>query len=93
MKLPVVNRNEYTIYLEFYNNMYWLHTDVFKWTAEVKKDYVRELNQLQILLNAPLYGIVDNPKLGKFGRSLGFAFVNNVVGNDNRVYQIYVRSL
>ena len=93
MKLPVVNRPEYTIYLEFFNNMYWLHSDVYKWSAETKKNYIRELNQLQMLLEAPLYGVVDNPKLGKFGTTIGFSFLQNVIGNDNNLYQIYVRSL
>jgi len=92
MKIPVVNRNEYVIYLEFFDNLYWLHTDVYKWTAEIKKDYVRELNQLQDLLNAPLYGIVNNNKLGKFGKSIGFSFLKSVKGVDNFLYQIYTRS-
>jgi hypothetical protein len=93
MKIPVVNRLEYTQYLEYFNEMYWLHTDVFKWSAEVKKNYVRELNQLQSLLNAPLYGLVDNDKLGKFGETIGFVYVKDLIGNDGNVYKIYTRSL
>lgn len=92
MKIPVVNRKEYTIYLEFFNSMYWLHTDVYKWTAEIKKNYIRELNQVQDLLDAPLYGIVNNSKLGKFGESIGFSFLKSVRGVDNSLYQIYTRS-
>jgi hypothetical protein len=93
MKIPIVQTNEFILYLEYFNKMYWLHTDVFKWSAEVKKNYVRELNKLQSLLNAPLYGLVDNDKLGKFGETIGFVYVKDLIGNDGNVYKIYTRSL
>ena len=93
MKLPVVNRPEYIIYLELFCNYYWIHTDVFKWSAETKRHYIRELNQLQLLLDAPLYGLVDNEKLGKFGTTIGFKYIKDLLGNDGRMYKIYTRSL
>lgn len=93
MKIPVVNRTDYTMYLEVFNNLYWLHTDVYKWSSKIKKEYIKELDQLQSLLNSPLYGVVNNNKLGKFGKVLGFSFLKSVTGIDNLSYQIYVRSL
>jgi hypothetical protein len=93
MKIPIVLRDNYTIYIEWFNNLVFIHTDVFKWTAEVKKNYIRDLNLLQSLLNLPLYGLVDNDKLGKFGESIGFKFVKTVIGDDGNTYQIYLRSL
>ena len=95
MKIPVVNRKEYTQYLEYFNDMYWLHTDVYKWSVEIKKDYIRDLNQLQLLLNDNLFGLVEdwNSKLGKFGQSIGFNFVQDLKGNDGNMYKIYMRSL
>ena len=92
-KFPVVNRQEYIMYLELFSNLYWLHTDVFKWSAEIKKHYIKDLNQLQSLLNAPLYGLVDNDKLGKFGETLGFRYIRDLLGNDGHMYKIYTRSL
>lgn len=93
MKLPVVQRPEYIMYLEYANDMFWLHTDVWKWTAEVKKDFVRNLDRLQDLLNVPIYGLVDNEKLGKFGETIGFIFLQFIKGNDGNVYKVYSRSL
>jgi len=93
MKIPIVLRDNYTIYIEWFNNLVFIHTDVFKWTAEVKKNYIRDLNLLQSLLNLPLYGLVDNDKLGKFGESIGFKFGDYTVGNDGNTYKIYYRSL
>lgn len=92
-KFPVVNRQDYIIYLELFSNLYWLHTDVFKWSAEIKKHYVRDLNQLQLLLDSPLYGMVDNNKLGKFGTIIGFNYLQDLVGKDGNTYQIYKRNL
>jgi hypothetical protein len=91
-KIPIVNREEYILYLEFFSNLYWLHTDVFKWSASIKKKYIRDLDILQYLLNAPLYGLVDNEKLGKFGETLGFKFIKPLLGKDGNTYKIYTRS-
>jgi hypothetical protein len=95
MKTPVVNRPDYIIYLEYFNNMYWLHTDVFKWSAETKKHYIRDLDQLQLLIASDLYGLVEdyNLKLGKFGETIGFKYLRDLLGNDGNLYRIYSRSL
>ena len=92
-KFPVVQRPEYIMYLEYANDMFWFHTDVFKWTSEVKKDFVRNLDRLQDLINVPIYGLVDNDKLGKFGEAIGFKFCSMLKGIDNNVYKVYSRSL
>ena len=95
MKVPVVNKEEYIIYLEYFNEMYWLHTDVFKWSSSVKKKYLEDLNTLQSLLDTTMYGLVEdyNLKLGKFGETIGFRYLKNLLGNDGNSYRIYKRSL
>ena len=92
MKTPVVQRPDYIMYLEYALDMFWLHTDVFRWTPEVKKDYVRDLDVLQDLLSVPIYGMVDNPKLGKFGKTIGFKFLSIYKGIDGNDYEVYTRS-
>jgi hypothetical protein len=95
MKIPVVNREYYIIYIEYFNDMHWLHTDVFKWSAEIKKEYVKDLDTLQKLIDCKLYGMVEdyNNKLSKFGESIGFNYLQNLQGNDGNMYKIYTRSL
>lgn len=93
MKTPIVNREHYIIYLEFFANLYWLHTDVFRWSKAIKKQYIKDLNTLQSLLDSPLYGMVDNDKLGRFGKTIGFSYLQDLTGNDGNTYQIYKRSL
>jgi hypothetical protein len=95
MKIPVVNREHYTIYIEYFNEMYWIHTDVYKWSSEVKKEYLKDLNSFQSLVDSPLFGMAEdwNTKLVKFGETLGFTYLKDLLGNDGNVYKIYKRSL
>jgi hypothetical protein len=74
LKIPVVQRSDYVMYLEFFAGMHWFHTDVFNWTPKVKKKYLEDLNLLQYLVGTPLVALVeeDNTKLAKFAKSIGF---------------------
>jgi len=95
MKIPIVNREYYIIYLEWFENLYFIHTDVFKWSSDIKKEYIKELDQLQRMIDLPLYGMVEswNTKLSKFGHKIGFSYVRDLKGNDGNLYKIYKRSL
>jgi len=93
LKLPLVNNQNYIIYLEYFNNLYWLHTDVFKWSSVIKKQFVKDLDTLQRLVNSDLFGLVDNHKLGKFGTTIGFKFLQEITGTDNNQYKVYTRRL
>ena len=94
-KTPVVFRKDYVMYLEFFDNFLWFHTDVRKWSKTVKTKYVEDLNLLQHLTNIPLLALVEkqDTKLAKFGKTIGFKFKQPFLGQDNRMYHIYSRSL
>jgi len=94
-KVPVVNREDYTMYIEYHSGFLWLHSDVRKWTSKVKIKYLEDLHLLQHLVNVPLFGLAheDDKKLIKFGQSIGFEFKQPLLGQDNRMYHIYSRSL
>jgi len=94
-KVPVVIREHYTMLLELHDNLIWFHTDVRKWTAEIKAKYLEDLNLLQHLVAVPIVAIVhqDNKKLAKFGKSIGFEFKQDFVSQDKQMYHIYSRSL
>jgi len=93
IKVPVVNRRDYTMYLELYSNMLWFHTDVFKWTPEVKKKYLKDLDVLQHLVTVPLVALVEetDKKLAKFGKSTGWTKFNKLTLNEIK-YDVYTRS-
>lgn len=81
------------MFLEFFAGMLWFHTDVFKWTPEVKEDFIKDLNTLQTLVNVPLLALIDNIKLAKFAKIIGFKYKQPFKGNDNEIYQLYSRSI
>jgi hypothetical protein len=95
IKVPVVIRDDYTMLLELHDNFLWFHTDVRKWTPAVKTKYLEDLNLLQYLTSIPLVALVEkgNTKLAKFGKTIGFEFKQQFVGQDKQMYHIYSRSL
>lgn len=94
-KVPVVIREDYTMLLELHNNLIWFHTDIRKWTPAVKTKYLEDLNLLQHLVSVPLVAFAsdENTKLVKFGKSIGFKFQEDFIGQDKQMYHIYSRSL
>jgi len=94
MKVPVVIRNDYVMFLEFFEGMLWFHTDVHKWTAEIKTKYLEDLNILQYLVNSPLLAMINkrDKKLTKFTKVIGFKYEQPFLGNDKQMYDIYSRS-
>ena len=91
VKTPVVIRSEYVMYLEFWNNCLWFHTDVFKWTAKIKQRFTEDLKTLQSLLPLPLMALVteDNNKLAKFGEQVGWTKKEMIMLNNGSKAYIY----
>ncbi len=82
------------MYLELYENMLWIHTDVFKWTKQIKKEYIKDLDTLQTLVQTPLVALVeeDNEKLAKFGKTIGWNKIDILITNEKR-YDVYARRI
>ena len=95
VKIPVVQRQHYVMYLEFYAGMHWFHTDVRKWSSKVKTKYIEDLNLLQYLVNIPLVSLVeeDNKKLAKFAEIIGMKVVDKMNLTNGKVGFVYARSL
>ena len=91
MKTPVVIRDDYVMYLEWFDSHLWFHTDIFKWTAKVKQAFIKDLNTLQSLMPLPLIALVteDNHKLAKFGTSIGWIKGNQIMLNNGSQAHIY----
>ena len=93
IKVPIVNREDYTMYLELHAGMLWFHTDVYKWNKEVKVKHLEDLNLLQYLVSVPLVALIDkeNKKLAKFAKLTGWNEFDKVVFN-NIEYDVFTRS-
>lgn len=84
MKTPVCVRDDYVMYLEWFNNFLWFHTDIGKWNKTVKTGFIKDLNVLQSLLPVPLKAMVkeDQKKLAKFGETVGWHKEQEMILND-----------
>ena len=84
-------KDNYIMYFEFFNNLMWFHTDVFKWSARIKREYLRDLQIVRGLINIPLLAFVEeeNVKLNKFAKSIGMEQMQEVVSKDGAVAHIY----
>jgi hypothetical protein len=91
VKTPVVLRQDYVMYLEFFNGYLWFHTDILRWTSKVKREFIKDLNTVQSLLPAPLVALVteDNEKLAKFGDSVGWIRGQQIMLNNGSTAYIY----
>lgn len=94
VKTPVVLRKDYVMYLEFWNNQLWFHTDVLKWTSKIKQEFIKDLQTLQSLLPLPLIALVteDNSKLAKFGEKVGWTKKETIMLNTGSKAYIYIWS-
>jgi hypothetical protein len=90
-KVPVVIRGEYVMYLELFDNHLWFHTDILKWTADIKKKYKEDLNKLEDLVNVPLMALIkeDNHKLTKFAKTFNWQSKGQIMLNDGSKGFIY----
>ena len=84
-------KDNYIMYFEFFNNLMWFHTDVFKWSANIKREYLRDLQIVRGLINIPLLAFIEeeNVKLNKFAKSIGMKQMQEVVSKDGAVAHIY----
>jgi hypothetical protein len=93
MKVPVVLRDDYIMHLELHEGALWFHTDVNRWSQEIKKKFIEDLDLLQHLTNVPLLALVEeeNTKLAKFGKVTGWNLLKPIEANGKK-YTIFIRS-
>lgn len=90
-KFPLIVKEEYTIYLEYFNHVYWFHTDVNEWSPKVKRMMLKDLRKIQDLVTIPLraFASSENLKLIKFGECLGWEFELETTQKDGKKAVIY----
>lgn len=98
-KVPVIQRREYTVYIEYIphqlDRTHWLHMDVHRWSASVLKKIDKDFNTLLDLIGHEVRVLTEEHdyKLQKFVELLGFEFSGKVVmnqtGHTKRQYIAY----
>lgn len=94
IKTPVVFRKDYIMYLEFFDNLLWFHTDVYKWSKTIKQEYLKDLKALKEVTGLSLVALVDrdNTKLARFGDTTGWIKDSEIVLNNGNKADIYIWS-
>lgn len=83
------------MYLEEFGTLPWFHTDVYRWTPDIKKSFLDDLDNLQRQLPVPIIAISEatNKKLLKFGKSIGFKYEADWEDINGTLYHIYSRRI
>jgi len=89
VKTPVVIQPAYTIYFEAYEGLTWTHADVRQWTPTIAKEFYNVHGILNVIHGQPFYCLVDNSKLEKFVKQLGYKFVKEAHCVDDITRSIY----
>jgi hypothetical protein len=94
MKQPVIRNNDYILYLEFAFKSTFIHCDCFRWTKEVKKRLISDLDKLCALRTEPIFAIheIDDKKHLKFITMMGFTHFMDFTGADDKMRQLFVRN-
>lgn len=91
-RVSVVNRDNYTIWLENYKNIAnFIHAEVYKYSKTVRQEFGRDLNVLADLHNSPLYVLThkDNKKLKKFMSIYGLVLDHTPLCDDGIEREVY----
>lgn len=94
MKVPVINRQEYQVYLEAYANALWVHCDVSKFSSGILKDMDKTWKDLMGLLQSDLY-VLYSPHINQpskhFISRYGFYKYKDIVDKNGNPKEIWKR--
>lgn len=95
MKIPVVQRDAYTIYFEQVMGVTFTHCDVYKWNRTTRANLLNDSEAITALHGGPLYAYhtVGDTKHLKFLKMLGFEYVKTGLQNDLRLTEIYKKEI
>lgn len=93
MKIPVIQNNQFVLYLEDVDGNLFIHCDILtKWSKEVKQNLKSWFNGLTSVHGKELYAL-HNPKdkkHEKFLRMFDFSYLKSFIGIDGNNYDIYI---
>jgi len=74
-KVPICIRDDYIVYLEFFRGNLWLHVDIKRWSAGVKRECLKSIALIENLIAKPIVALIreDDIKLARFAKSFGWS--------------------
>lgn len=92
-RVPVVNKDDYTIWLENLNNeAVFIHCNVYKWNKSVKEKLKKDFHLLVDLQNGPIFALHDkeDTKHKKFLKIYAFEYVKDIECVDGKHRELYM---
>ena len=95
MKVPVIEDDNFTLYLEVYEGLLYIHCDVRKWAKSTKKKMKVALDSLLKKHDQPIFAAqIDNDnKHRKFLDMYGFKYVGIIKDFDGDNRTIFVKGV
>jgi hypothetical protein len=93
MKVPVIQNNQFILYLEEVEGNLFIHCDILvKWSKEVKHNLQSWFERLTSVHGKDLYALhaPKDKKHEKFLRMFNFSYFNSFIGTDGNNYDIYI---
>jgi len=92
IKHPVIERDDYTVYVEHAGGVRFIHMDVHKWSKAVKQAFLADWNewaerQEDVLFAMPF---IDDEKMRKWAVICGFDVAESHVCMDGVIRKLYI---
>ena len=93
MKTPVINTDDYTVYLEYFSNNTFIHCDCYRWTKTVKQHLKAAVDKLVDIHGKPIFAIheLNDNKHLRFLGMMDFKYHSEFIGDDKQTRQLFVR--
>lgn len=92
MKVLIICRPDYNVYIEPCASWHMVHCDVFKWSATIRRELMRDFNTFRQLYGKRLFA-THYPEQGnvheKFLKTFGFTFLLSAKDADGVDCQIW----
>lgn len=93
-RVPVILKPFYQVFFQRYNGTTWIHCLVSKWSPQVRKQLSQDFESLVHLHDDPIYAVheIGDTKHEKFLALFKFEYLQDILGLDGVLRQIYIRS-
>jgi hypothetical protein len=93
VKKPVVTENDYTLYLDEFEGLQFIHCDIRKWNKTTKKQLHKALALLLKTHGQDLYAAhdIDDNKHRKFLEMYGFKYFSTEHCLDGLLRQVWIK--
>jgi hypothetical protein len=92
IKLPVIEHEHYTVYVEYASGVRFIHMDVHKWSKAVKQAFLADWNEWAERQEGALFAMpfIDDKKMRKWAVICGFEVAEDHSCLDGVIRRLYI---